>query len=545
MFRKCLYHIRYADPNQEVSGIGFEFCPFRVQCTKAQGQNIMNDQDKEVSRDRALLQQSDVLYRLSAFQYHETLNNIMESDVFLTGPDASVQKVADEMAQRRISSAVIIDDQARPIGIVTERDIVRKVVAKHDRNGLSRKISEIMTPEPVVLPPDASLFDALSLISRHSIKHLPIVTMDKVVGILTLRKIMKLRYAEPFIIIGQLEEARSVQDYKAIKDELLNLVKEKLDANIDPVDIVTMLSIVNAGIHKRLLKKIIDDSGSAPPAGFCFFVTGSHGRKENLLFPDQDFCVIIDDYEDDNVTEYDRYFHGISSQLSDDLHSVGFPYCPGKVMGQNPDWRKRISEWKTFVSDVFNRQGSYTVRYMTLIFDSAPLYGDLSLFNIYNDLAHEMLTRNHTVLRQMHDEEEGRHKVPLGLFSKFITEKDPSHRGEIDMKRSGLIFIIESSRILALRHGIRETSTIGRIQALVKNGVLQRDDSEYFENAYRVILYHTLHAQVENYLNSSVDSYYLAPAKLSHRNQEMLKEAFKAISNLQDIVRSEFGELVL
>ncbi len=145
----------------------------------------------------------------------------------------------------------------------------------------------------------------------------------------------------------------------------------------------------------------------------------------------------------------------------------------------------------------------------------------------------------------MHDEEEGLHKVPLGLFNTFITEKSSEHKGQIDMKKSGLIFLIESARVLALKNKIKATSTMSRIQALVDQGVIQKDDSEYFENAYRVILFHTLNAQVDNYLEKSSNDYFLTPSKLSHRGQEVLKEAFKAITKLQEIVGSEFGELIL
>ena len=220
----------------------------------------------------------------------------------------------------------------------------------------------------------------------------------------------------------------------------------------------------------------------------------------------------------------DTYFLKVSKKFSEYLDAVGFPYCTGEIMGQNPKWRKRLSEWKDFVSEVFQKEGPYTIRYMTLIFDSARLYGSAPLFDAYIDHAFNQLSHNYNILRQMHDEEEARHKVPLGLFHSFITEKDREHKGEIDMKKSGLIFIIEAARILALKNGIRKTSTLDRIQALVNRNIIHKDDSEYFENAYRVILYHTLNAQVDNYFEKSSSDYYLSPGKLSHRNREILKE---------------------
>jgi CBS domain-containing protein len=492
-----------------------------------------------------LLQQSDLLYKITAFQYSKHLRDIMVIDVFVCRPGDIVRDVAKEMARKRISSVVVTDEELRPVGIVTERDMVRKVVVDASCSMGGRKIQEIMTPDPVYLAPDDSLFDALSFLSRYSIKHLPIVENDEIVGIVTMRQIMKIRYSEPIVIIGQLQEAKSNEDFKQIKNEMVSLVEEKLSANADPVDLVTMLSLVNASIHKRLLDRILNKMENRPPVDFCCFVTGSHGRKENLLFPDQDFCLILDDYDDIYHDEYDNFFAGVSQQLSDALNEVGFPYCPGHVMATNPQWRMRISDWIKLIIGFFVTPGPYTVRYMTLLFDSAFLYGSSSLFSRYIDQAFSELSKNHNILRQMHEEEEGRHRVPLGLFSAFITEKDKLHKGEIDMKRSGLIFTIEAARILAMKHGIRETSTLRRLQALVKKGVIHSDDSEYFENAYRVILYHTLHAQVENYLNKGANDYYLNPHALSHRNQDMLKEAFKAISRLQELVGSEFGELIL
>ncbi len=505
----------------------------------------MEQNSMDISEKDNLLQNSEAVFRISAFQYHETLQNIMDKNVFLCRPEDEVRHIAGEMAEKKISSVIVTDPDLKPLGIVTERDLVRKVVAADPHCGAEKKIGNIMTSSPITLLPDDTLYDALSLLSRYNIKHLPVVKKQKVVGIITLRQIMKLRYSEPMVIIGQLQNAESVADFKQIKEEMVPLVQEKLGSHTDAVDIVTMLSLVNSSIHKRVLNSVLMEYKVVPAVDFCFFVTGSHGRRENLLFPDQDFCIILENYDDRDHEEVDEFFRDVAQKLSDRLNDIGFVYCPGNIMGQNPLWRKRISEWRKHVSEIISNPGPSTIRYMTLIFDSIPLYGNTALFDQFMNHSYRELLKNHNVLRQMHDEEEGMHKVPLGLFGSFITEKDEDHRGEIDMKRSGLIFLIESARVLALRHGIRDTSTMGRIQALVKKGVIHRDDSEYFENAYRIILYHTLNAQVQNFINNEALDYHLKPADLSERSREILKEAFKAVSRLQDIVGSEFGELII
>lgn len=507
--------------------------------------NQKTDTTKQSISEDTSLQDNDILHRVASFHYNETLEKLMKKDVFMCGPEESVHIAAQEMARRKISSVIVIDKDKMPLGIATERDMVKKVLAESDQSLRGKKINEIMTPDPVYLSPEDSLFDALYTFSRFAIKHLPIVRNHRVVGIITLRQIMKIRYSEPFVIIGELEEAESSTEFRKLREDLILLVQEKLSSRTDPVDIVTMLSLVNFEIHKRLLAKVINEHGNHTPADFCIFVTGSLGRKENLLFPDQDFCVIIDDYDDSHYNRFDNFFYEISKRFSDALNDAGFPYCPGNIMGQNPTWRKRISEWLLHLKYIFNRPGPFTVRYMTLIFDSAPLYGNFSLFDRYINFAFSELLKNRNILRQMHEEEEGRHRVPLGMFNTFITEKAGPHRKELDMKRSGLIFLIESARLLAMKHGIRDTSTIRRLQTLVDRNVIQRDDSEYFENAYRVILHHTLMAQSDNYLRKGKTGYYLNPNQLSDRSQTILKEAFKAVTKLQEIVSSEFGELIL
>jgi len=497
------------------------------------------------SEEKELLtSQSDVLKRVASFRYNERLGNIMERDVYTCLPDTSIDSVAVEMARRRISSAVVVEPAGRPVGIVTERDMVQKVIASGATCRKDQPISAIMTPDPFYLSPDDTLFDALALLSRHSIKHLPVVKKKRVVGILTLRQLMKLQHSEPLVIIGLLEEASDIEGYRQVRQDLIEMVYKKLYANVDPVDVVAMLSLVNADIHKRLLQRAINETGRQPPVEFCLFLSGSHGRRENLLFPDQDYGLVIDDYKDRDFNEFDSYFIRLSSIFSEYLDAAGFPYCTGYVMGVNPTWRKRLSEWALHLRYLFGRQNEHTVRYMTIIFDAAPLYGNHELFYTFQDMAFAEITRHHDMLRAMH-EEEGSHKVPLGFFNTFITEKSGPHRGELDMKRSGLIFMIEAARILAIKNGIRETSTMDRLRALVHRGIINPDDSEYFESAYRVILHHTLMAQADNFLKKGSSDYYLNPRELSARSQEILKHSFKAISRLQELVGSEFGELIL
>jgi CBS domain-containing protein len=76
---------------------------------------------------------------------------------------------------------LVILDKEVPIGIVTERDIVRRVVAK--KLPVDTKISEIMSKSLITIDPDASLKEAARVMSSNKIRRLPVLKENRLVGI--------------------------------------------------------------------------------------------------------------------------------------------------------------------------------------------------------------------------------------------------------------------------------------------------------------------------------------------------------------------------
>lgn len=100
--------------------------------------------------------------------------------------DNTVLEAASMMVKANIGAVVVLDGKDRLIGIVTERDMTRRVVAK----GLDPKktqLSEIMTKNPDTLAPDDSAFDALELMQARNYRHLPVVEDGKCVGMVSVR----------------------------------------------------------------------------------------------------------------------------------------------------------------------------------------------------------------------------------------------------------------------------------------------------------------------------------------------------------------------
>lgn len=109
-----------------------------------------------------------------------TVKDIMTKNVISVGGNDTVFEAAELMSSKQVSCLVIMDGEL-PIGIVTERDFVRRVLAK--KLPLDTKVSEIMSKSLITTDPDASIKEAARLMSTNKIRRLPVVKQNRLVGI--------------------------------------------------------------------------------------------------------------------------------------------------------------------------------------------------------------------------------------------------------------------------------------------------------------------------------------------------------------------------
>lgn len=101
-------------------------------------------------------------------------------------PDDSAFTAAQKMAEINIAALVIIGDDEALIGIVTERDVTQRLVAK-GLDPSATPVSEIMTANPDTLSPDDSAGDALELMQSRKYRHLPVAEDGKCIGMVSIR----------------------------------------------------------------------------------------------------------------------------------------------------------------------------------------------------------------------------------------------------------------------------------------------------------------------------------------------------------------------
>jgi len=106
------------------------------------------------------------------------------------GIDTTLNKCAETMKKNHVG-ALLVKDQEKLVGIITEQDIVRKAVAK-DVLPSKIKVSEVMEKKLITTSPDEDIFEALKLMRDYNIRHLPVIHQGGLVGLVTLKDILKI-----------------------------------------------------------------------------------------------------------------------------------------------------------------------------------------------------------------------------------------------------------------------------------------------------------------------------------------------------------------
>ena len=105
-------------------------------------------------------------------------------------PDETICATVKAMVRNRTGAAAVMNADGTLAGIFTERDLMTRVVAMH-RDPETTAVGDAMTSEPVTITPDTSLEQALEIMVSNHFRHLPIIDGDEVVGVATVRRVLK------------------------------------------------------------------------------------------------------------------------------------------------------------------------------------------------------------------------------------------------------------------------------------------------------------------------------------------------------------------
>jgi CBS domain-containing protein len=117
-----------------------------------------------------------------------TVAEVMNKSVLTVDPTASIGEAAEKMIEAGVGAVVVMEDMARIVGIVTERDLMRAVAQR--ARAAEAKVRQWMTESVVTIEPNTEIHDAAKMMFKRNFRHLPVVNSEgRLLGIASLRRL--------------------------------------------------------------------------------------------------------------------------------------------------------------------------------------------------------------------------------------------------------------------------------------------------------------------------------------------------------------------
>lgn len=452
-------------------------------------------------------------------------------------PHTSVQQAAQLMTEQSVSSLVIVDDNAPAasmVGILTDRDLRTRVLAM----GLdsTTPVSEVMSPNPITIQADDSVFDAMLSMLRHNIHYLPVVQRRRPIGIINLSDIIRYESQSSLYLVNSIFNQPDVAGLQSLLPDLratfIRMVNDQATAH--------MVGSAMAGIGRAFTQRLLElaeQTLGPPPVPYCFMVAGSMARDEQLLVTDQDNALVLDDRFD--PAQHDAYFAALAQFVSDGLAACGYSYCKGGIMASNAQWRQPLSVWRDYFQQWIDKPKPQTLLHSCIFFDLDGVYGEVELVENLKDLLAQKASSNPAFLAALARNALNR-TPPLGFFRTFVMETDGQQKHIINLKGRGTAPLTDLIRVHALACGSKAQNSLERLDAIGKTKLLQPEALGQLRYALEFLSLVRVRHQAMAAAEGAQPNNYIEPEKVSASDRHNLKEAFQVLSNAQKFLRFRY-----
>jgi len=456
----------------------------------------------------------------------------------------NARQIAAILSKYKVSSVVVMDED-RPMGIITEKDLVTKVLLSPDlQQSANMTAAEIMSGNLITIKPQEFTYQAFLLMVKHRIKHLVVVNDEQqAVGMLVIQDLIKSRETGSFAIVSRIEKSTTIEELIKQRSDVDHVLQAMLVERATVQEITALITEFYDRITRKVIamaeQKMEDRGFGPPPVPYCWITMGSSGRKEQFARTDQDNGIIFTDTGEREEAGIKEYFLTLGEAVVAGLEQYGFHRCRGKVMGNNPDWCHSLQGWYHTLNNWIRELDPQNVRLMTIFLDFRPVYGDKELYDqLRSNVARTY--RLSPVLLKFLLQDALLKKVPVNLFRQIQTERSGEYRNMLNLKTAASVHIVDCTRVFVLHEGLLETNTFERLQKMEKPKLLNRNDLELIRAAYETLMMLRIRDAMAKMRKGVEPDNYIKPRELSNREHALLREALLMVNRLQSLTEKYF-----
>ena len=474
--------------------------------------------------------------------FRKRVSEIMAYPPITCRTDDLVTTVSNVMADRDINAIVALDRENRPRGILTEKNLVKYLIAKRTYPVETCRVENIMYSNLVEISPQAFIGQALVAMMRSKTKNLIVMERGDLVGVVTLVDLVKTQSAGTLLLTKDIESQPDIKGLAMVSREIDKILSAMIEENAAISEIFDVMSELFERMSRRVIQLSEEqmklNGWGPPPVEYCLINMGSAARYEQALLTEQDNAIVYADPESDSAADVDAYFKVLSELIMEGLVQCGFEKCSQEVMAVNQRWRRSLGDWMALVAQWAKHPDRELDKIVVNLFDFRPVWGNMALAESLREKLFEA-ARSRSNKNLFGTESIAEYHLPISYLGTFITERSGLHKNEMNLKASAIMHMVNGVRRMAVGNRIAEPSTLGRLDQLVEAGVISEKDGELFRRSFQDLMMLNIRENLKEIKQGMRPDSYIDPYSLRKKERVMLKDALTGVSQLLDMIHDE------
>lgn len=448
-------------------------------------------------------------------------------------PTTPIRQAAELMRQQRVSSIMLVQ-QDHLFGLITDRDLRNRVLAQ----GLdpARPVADIATLAPLTVQGGSPAFEALLLMARHNIHHVPVMEGARIIGMLTASNLSEQHTTSAVYLAGDIYQQATVEGLAEVTARVPRLLRHLAAADASAYSVGQIVTTITDAVTTRLIHLAEAALGPAP-VDYVWVAAGSQARSEQTARSDQDNCLVLDDAYD--AALHGEYFRAFSRFVCDGLAACGYVHCPGEMMAMTDRWRQPWQRWLQYFRQWLEQPEPMALMLTSVFFDLRAIHGRNQLLDT---LREEVLarTRGNSLFLSHLVGNALKHRPPLGLFGNIAVPRGGEHPRRIDLKHGGVVPIVDLARVYALSAGVAAVNTHQRLEQAV-GAEVTAEAARDLRDALEFLGKQRIAHQARQIAAGAPPDNFLALEELSNFERGQLRDAFGVVQRLQSVLSQRYG----
>ena len=488
---------------------------------------------KFLEQSRQVLQRTYASQVFSEQSLETPLGLLPRKKPLFVSPDTTLEVALQKMHERRVGSILIRDEQKGLLGILTRYDILGRVTIP--QVPMSTPIEQVMTQNVFSLSVHHSGQDAALMMSKHGIRHVPIVDGSDIVNIISERDLFATQRLSLKNISTSIRTAPELSDLVVCAKDIRKFAKNLISQGVQSRQLTGLISYLN----DLVCEKLIDFSAQKHDIdmkSFAWIALGSEGRSEQTIATDQDNALVYAGPPDKDVQ---AKFLTFAKEVNLGLDACGYPLCKGNVMASNPDICLSESQWVTKFDHWIYRGSPEDLLNASIYFDFRFIAGNPDLLVRMKQVILKNIPGMERFMKQI-AANSLRMKVPISWHGGIDTTKLDGKEC-IDLKINGTAIFVDTARVYSLDHAIEVTNTRERLIAVGKALKVSENIYMGWVTAFEYLQMLRLSVQMNG---QSIGGNFNAVelSTLNEIDRKILKESLRIARSFQNRLETDYGQ---